>query len=163
MLHVNSFVGGLVPVNSRQSNQLILSFVWVCNPLYFLHSFPQLLHLDPHAQSDGWLYLNLYQSGAGRISQGTGIPGFFRKAFLGISNSVGIWNLQMGWITRCSGLWMAFPFDKQPLLDQLDHSLSATLLNHMYIFFSYNLFCSSRKPRLIQYSNTFLQLSLSLL
>lgn len=56
----------------------------------------------------GCEYLHLYWSGVGRTSQGTAIPGSCQQVLLGISNSVGVWCLQMGWIPGWGGLWMAF-------------------------------------------------------
>jgi hypothetical protein len=46
----------------------------------------------------GCQHLHLYWSGSGKASHGTTISGSCQQAFLGISNSVGIWCLQMGWI-----------------------------------------------------------------
>ena len=42
------------------------------------------------------------------------MPGFCLQALLGISNSVGAWCLQMGWIPWWGGLWMAFPLVSVP-------------------------------------------------
>jgi hypothetical protein len=67
--------------------------------------------------------LHLYWSGAGRASQETAIPGSCQQALLGISNSVEVWCLQMGWISRwgsvCSFLQsllhffvLVFPLDR---------------------------------------------------
>jgi hypothetical protein len=44
--------------------------------------------------------LHLYWSGAGRTFQQTAIPGSCQQALLGISNTMGVWCLQMGWIPR---------------------------------------------------------------
>ena len=57
----------------------------------------------------GYKYLHLCWSGAGRTSQETTISGSCQQVLLGISNSVGFWCLQMGWIPRWGSLWMAFP------------------------------------------------------
>ena len=77
----------------------------VCNPLQLLQSFPYLFHWGPWAQSDGWLYLNLYWSGAGRTSQETVIPGSCQQELLDITKSVGVGCLQIRWIPRWGGLW----------------------------------------------------------
>ena len=62
----------------------------------------------------GCEYLHLYWSGASRTSQGTAIPGSCQQVLLGISNSVGVWCLQMEWIPTWGGLWMAFPTVSAP-------------------------------------------------
>jgi hypothetical protein len=56
----------------------------------------------------GCEYFQLFQSGADRVSQGTAILGSCQQALFGIRNSVWVWCLQMGWISRWSSLWMAF-------------------------------------------------------
>jgi hypothetical protein len=68
-LHVYSLVGGLVPGRSRVSGWLILLFfLWGCKLLQLLHSFLELLHWGPCAQSNGWLqastsvFVKLWQS-----------------------------------------------------------------------------------------------------
>jgi hypothetical protein len=57
-------------------------------------------------------HLHLYWSGSGRASQETTTSGSCRQAHLGISNSVWIWCLHVGWIPS---LWMAFPSVSAPL------------------------------------------------
>jgi hypothetical protein len=64
----------------------------------------------------GCEYLHLYWSGAGGTSQETAIPGSCQQVLIGVSNSVGVWYLQMGWIPRRSSLWMAFPSVSLPFL-----------------------------------------------
>jgi len=51
----------------------------------------------------------LYWSASETISQGTATRGSCQYALLGISNSVWVWCLLMGWIPRLGSLWMAFP------------------------------------------------------
>ena len=43
---------------------------------------------------------HMYWSGSGRSSQETSISGSCQEALRGISNSVWVWCLQMGWMTR---------------------------------------------------------------
>jgi hypothetical protein len=59
-------------------------------------------------------YLHLCWTGAGRTSQGTAMSGSCQQVLLGISNSVRVWCLQMGWIPRWNSLWMAFPSTSGP-------------------------------------------------
>jgi hypothetical protein len=56
----------------------------------------------------GCEYLHLSQTGADRASQKTAMPGSCLQAHFGISNSVGVWWLCMGWIPIWGGPWMAF-------------------------------------------------------
>ena len=71
----------------------------------------------------GCKYLHLYWSGAGRTSQGTAIPGFCHQVLLGMSNSVHIGCLQMGWIPGEEGsLLMAF--SSVSLLISLERNIS---------------------------------------
>jgi hypothetical protein len=60
-------------------------------------------------QMVGCKYPYLCWSDSGRASQGTAIPGSYTQALLGISNSVWVWSLQMGWVSRWGIFWMAFP------------------------------------------------------
>jgi hypothetical protein len=48
----------------------------------------------------GWEHPHLYWLVSVRASQETAIPGSYQQALLGISSSVCIWCLQMGWISR---------------------------------------------------------------
>jgi hypothetical protein len=48
----------------------------------------------------GFERLYLYWSNSGKASQGTSIRGSCLQVLLGISNSVWVWCLQMGWISR---------------------------------------------------------------
>ena len=109
--HVYSLVGSVISGSSRASGWLtLLFFLWGCKPLQLLQSFPYLFHWCPRTQSDSCCeYLHLSTSGAGIASQGTAIPGSCQQVFLGISNSVWVWCLQIGWIPRLDSLWMAFP------------------------------------------------------
>jgi hypothetical protein len=54
-------------------------------------------------------YLPMSLSSTGRVSLNTAIPGLYLQALLGISNSVCVLCLHMGWILRWGSLWMAFP------------------------------------------------------
>jgi hypothetical protein len=57
----------------------------------------------------GCKHMHLYWSGSGRASQETAISGSYQQALFGISNSVWVWCLHMGWIPRWGSLSMAFP------------------------------------------------------
>jgi hypothetical protein len=59
----------------------------------------------------GCLHPYLSSSGCGRASQGAALPGSCQQELFGISNSVWVWFLEMGWIAR----WMAFPLVSPPL------------------------------------------------
>jgi hypothetical protein len=56
----------------------------------------------------------LYLSGSGRAPPETAISGSCQHALFGISNSVWVWWLYMGWIPRWGCLWMAFPSVSTP-------------------------------------------------
>jgi hypothetical protein len=57
----------------------------------------------------------VYLLGSGRASKETAVSGSYQCATLGISNSVWVWFLQMGWIPRWGSLCMAFPSVSAPL------------------------------------------------
>jgi hypothetical protein len=63
----------------------------------------------------GFEHPHLYWSGSGRASQETAVSGSCQQALLGISNSVWVWCLHLGWIPSWSSLWMAFPSVSAPL------------------------------------------------
>jgi hypothetical protein len=69
----------------------------------------------------GCEYLHLHGSDAGKASQGTAIPGYCQQVLLGISNSVGVRCLQMGWIPRWINLWIAFPSVSVPFFVPVFH------------------------------------------
>jgi hypothetical protein len=76
----------------------------------------QLLHGGPCAQSDGWLQASTFVlAGSGRVSQETAILGSCQQALIGISNSICIWCLHVGWIPRLGSLWLAFSSVSIPL------------------------------------------------
>ena len=88
-------VGGLVPGSSgRRGGGVLLVDIVVLPMGLQTPSAPSVLPLTPPL---GSLYLHLYWSGFGRVSQGTAIPGSCQQVLLGISNSVWVWCLQMGW------------------------------------------------------------------
>jgi hypothetical protein len=58
---------------------------------------------------------HLYWSGSGRASQETAVSLSCQQALLGISNSVWVWCLHVGWIPRWGSLWKAFPSVSVPL------------------------------------------------
>jgi hypothetical protein len=60
-------------------------------------------------------YSRLYWSGSGRVSQGTSIPGSCHQVLLGISNSVWVWCLHVGWVPRWDSIRMAFLSVSAPL------------------------------------------------
>jgi hypothetical protein len=51
----------------------------------------------------GYKYLHLSQSGAGRASQRAAMPGSYLHTQYGLSNSVRIWSVHMGWIPSWVG------------------------------------------------------------
>jgi hypothetical protein len=61
----------------------------------------------------GCKHSHLYWSGSDRSSQWTAIPGPCQQTLLGISNSVWVWCLQMGWIL--GGAVSAWTFLQSPL------------------------------------------------
>ena len=58
----------------------------------------------------------LYLSGTGIASQETAILGSFQHNLAGISNSVCVWWLIMGWIPGWGSLWIVHPFRKTHLM-----------------------------------------------
>jgi hypothetical protein len=63
----------------------------------------------------GCKHPHLYWSGSSRASQETAVSGSYQQVLLGISNSVWVWYLLMGWIPRWGSLWMTFPSISVPL------------------------------------------------
>jgi hypothetical protein len=57
----------------------------------------------------GSKHLHLYWSGSGRAYRGTAITGSYQQVLLGMSYSVWVWCLQMGWIPRWGNLWIVIP------------------------------------------------------
>jgi hypothetical protein len=57
----------------------------------------------------------LYWSGSVRASQKTAVSGSCQQALLGISNTVCVWCLHVGWIPRLGNLWKAFSSVSAPL------------------------------------------------
>jgi hypothetical protein len=101
-LHVYSLVCSLVHGCMR------LLVGWYCcssygvaNPLSSFSPYPNSSSgvpvLSPMVDC---VCLHLYWSGSGTASQGIAIPGSCQHALFGISNSVWVWCLQMGWIPR---------------------------------------------------------------
>jgi hypothetical protein len=79
------------------SDKAILCCIWIWSHVYSLVSGL----VSGSSGWSGWLILLFFLwSGTGRTSQGTAIPGSFQQVLLGISNSVGVWCKQMGWIPR---------------------------------------------------------------
>ena len=70
----------------------------------------------------GWEHPHLYWSSFGRAFQVKTIPGSCQPVFHGISNSVWVWCLKMGWTPKWGSLWMAF-------LHSLLHSVLADRRN----------------------------------
>jgi hypothetical protein len=116
---VNSVVGGLVPVSFGLGGCLVS---WYCcssyeaaNPFSSYSPCPNfIIGVPALTPMFGCVYLHLYLSGSGRPFQGTAIPGSCQSALLGISNSVWVSCEQIGWIPRCSSLWMAFLVSMAP-------------------------------------------------
>jgi hypothetical protein len=97
-LPVYFLVGGLVPSISEWSGYLALFFLWGSIPFSsFSHS--SSIVVPGLSLMVGCEHPHLYLF-SGRTSQGTTIPGSCHQALLGISNSVWVWCLQMGWIPR---------------------------------------------------------------
>ena len=76
---------------------------------------PSFSFFSPKGQRLAMSIFHLYWSGSGRASQETATSGSCQQALLGISNSVWVWCLYMGWIPRWCSLWMAFPSVSTPL------------------------------------------------
>jgi hypothetical protein len=58
---------------------------------------------------DDCKYTLLYLPGTGRASPERATSGFFQQNLTGISNSVWVWWLYMGWIPWWTSLWMVIP------------------------------------------------------
>ena len=56
----------------------------------------------------------LFLSGTSRASQEIAISGSCQQALVGIRNSVWVWWLYMGWISRWDSHWMTFPSVSAP-------------------------------------------------
>jgi hypothetical protein len=56
----------------------------------------------------------LYLPGSGIASQKIAISGSYQQALVGIHNSVWVWWLFMGWISRWGSLWMVLPSVSAP-------------------------------------------------
>jgi hypothetical protein len=56
----------------------------------------------------------LYVPGTGKASHTTAISGSFQQNLAGICNSVWVWWMIMGWITRWGSFWMVHPFVLAP-------------------------------------------------
>jgi hypothetical protein len=86
---------------------------WYCSSYGVANSFspsPNSSIGDPvFSPMVGCEHLCLHLSGSGRASPGIAIPCSCQQALLGISSSIWVWCLQMGWIPRWGGLWMVFP------------------------------------------------------
>jgi hypothetical protein len=94
---------------------VLLFFLWGCNAFQLLSpSSKSSIGAPGLSLMVGCEHLHLSLSGAARAPEGTAIPGPCLQAHLSISNSVGVWCLQMGWIPRWGGLWMAFPSVSAP-------------------------------------------------
>jgi hypothetical protein len=64
----------------------------------------------------GCLHPHLFWSSSSRASQGeAAYIGSCQQVLLGISNSVWVWGLQIGYIPRWGSLWMAVPSVSAPL------------------------------------------------
>jgi hypothetical protein len=126
-IHVYSLVGGLVPGSSGVSCWLILLFfLWGCKPFKLLSPL-SISSIGVPVLSPGFEHLTLCLSGSGTASQETAITGSCQQALLGICNSVWVWDIYMGWILRCSSLWVAFPSVSAPyfaIIFPLDRSHS---------------------------------------
>jgi hypothetical protein len=80
------------------------------NPFSSLGFFSSSFIGDPVLHPmDNCEHLLLYLSGTGRASQETAISDSCQHNIVGICNSVWIWWLFMGWITRWDSLWMVIP------------------------------------------------------
>jgi hypothetical protein len=117
-LHVYSLVGDLIPENSGIGGGGLVG--WYCCSSYGVanpfSSFSPCSSIFLGIPTLDWLQAS--SSLLGRLWQslsGSAIAGSCQHVLLGISNSVWVWCLQMGWIPRLGSLWMAFPSVSAPL------------------------------------------------
>jgi hypothetical protein len=107
--------GCLVPGNSEVTGWLKLFLQWGCKPLQLLGSFSSSSIRDPMlSPMVGWDHPPVYLSGTGSTSQEIAISSSCQQALVGIHNSVWIWWLYMGWISKWGSLWMVFPSVSAP-------------------------------------------------
>jgi hypothetical protein len=101
---------------------LVLGALWVLVSSYCCSSYGaanSFNSLGPFSSSfigdtllnptDGCEHPLLYLSGTGKASQETATSGSSQQVLIGIHNSVWVWRLYMGWIPRCSSLWIIIP------------------------------------------------------
>ena len=77
--------------------------------LQLLQIFPNSIVVPALSPIGSRVHPHLYCSGYSRASEGTKISGSRQQAFIGISNNVWVWCLQIGWMPKCLILWMSFP------------------------------------------------------
>ena len=118
--HVYSLVGGLVTGSFGGYGWLkLLFFLWGCS---FSHSPNSCISIPMLSLIVDCKHLHLYWSGSSRASQETAISDACQQALLGISSSVCVWWLNLGWFSRLGSLsGCAF-------LQSLLHSLSLYFL-----------------------------------
>jgi hypothetical protein len=98
----------------------------------------------------------LYLPGSGKASKETGISGSCQQALLGISNSVGVWFLYMGWISRWGSLWMVsalhvvsvFP-PMSNLIPPLRRTEASTLWSTYFLSFMWSVNCILGIPSIL--------------
>jgi hypothetical protein len=73
---------------------------------------------------DGYENPLLYLSGIGKASQETAKSGSCQQALVGIHNSVWVWLLNMGWISRWGSLWIFIPSISAPHFVSVTPSMS---------------------------------------
>ena len=117
----------------------MLFLLWSCKPFNSLGPFSSSFIGDPVlSPMDDCEHPLLYLSGTGRASQETAISGSCQQALLGICNSVWVWCLYIGWISRWGSLWMASALhlvSVSPPMGILFHLVRRTQVSTLWSFF----------------------------
>ena len=109
-------IGGLVPGScSGLVGSYCCSSYGIANPFSSFSPFPNSSTGVPVLSLIvGCEHPPLYLSGSGTTELSGDSYNRRQQAVLGISNSVWVWWLYMGWILRWGSLWMAFPSVSPP-------------------------------------------------
>jgi hypothetical protein len=103
---VYSFVGGLVPGSSGGTGWYFCFSYGAGNPFSSTGPFSTSSTGDSvFSLMVGWEHSPLYLSDTGRAPPETATSGYCQQALVRIHNSVWVWRLYMGWITRWCSLW----------------------------------------------------------